>query len=77
MLILTLVGREQTGSESVFVGSSLTLSPEAMDPSKHFDPLTSLGLQMMDFYLRVKKNVSKTPDDRSVDFRIRITLLSF
>lgn len=30
----------------------LTLSSEAMDPSKHFDPLISLCLQMMNFNLQ-------------------------
>lgn len=30
----------------------LTLPPETVHPSKHFDPLTSLRLQLMDFNLR-------------------------
>ena len=36
----------------------LTLSPEAMNPSKHFDSLTSLGLQLMDFNLKNSQHSS-------------------
>lgn len=35
----------------------LTLSPEAMDPSEHFDSLASLGLQVKDFNLQMFKSL--------------------
>lgn len=35
-----------------YIDVFLTLPPEAVNPSKHFDPLASLFLETMDFNLK-------------------------
>lgn len=38
----------------------LTLSSETMNPSKHFDSLTSLSLQLVDFNLQTSRHSLKS-----------------